>query len=68
MEGVRPGMDFEAPLRLVCPPPTVSNTITYGFPATSPGGSGRVGSIAPGIGGLNPLKTAPGGGMPSGNG
>jgi hypothetical protein len=40
---------------------------TYGFPPMRPGGSGRVGSTAPGRGGLNPLKT-PGGGSPSANG
>ncbi len=40
---------------------------SHGFPPMSPGGSGLVGSIAPGMGGLKPLKT-PGGGMPSGKG
>jgi len=42
-------------------------TESYGFPATSPGGRGLVGSIAPGIGALNPLKRLAGG-IPSGNG
>ena len=41
---------------------------TYGLPPMSPGGNaGRVGSMALGKGGLNPLKT-PGGGKPSGKG
>ncbi len=67
MERVRPGIIIIKLINLMKQNGKLLSKTSHGFPPMSPGGSGLVGSIAPGMGGLKPLKT-PGGGMPSGKG